>query len=220
MDEMEKNENNKRWNVVSASLVVLAILVIGQGILLFRMHRDHQTALKHERVQNAVQQTERRYSPSAYFPVQRRMAHEDLFHDPFQELELMSRQMNRMMSHFLGSSVSLDSDFSPSADLQDGGDSWIVKFDVPGLEKDKIQVEVQNGMLSVRGERKSEEKSEDESKGFYSREIRYGSFARTIPLPADADEGKVEASYDKGVLVVKIGKKTGEEANVHKVQIN
>lgn len=90
----------------------------------------------------------------------------------------------------------------PPAEVVRDGDDAIVRLEVPGLNAEDISVEVTDGSLVVSGERR-DERSEDKS-GRTVREIRYGSFRRSFGLPARTGEDAVSASYDAGVLTVKV----------------
>jgi HSP20 family protein len=87
-------------------------------------------------------------------------------------------------------------------EFQDG-DDYVVRAEVPGVDPDKdIEVSVADRVLHIRAEKREEQKSED--KGAYRSEFRYGSFSRTLPLPAGADPDAVKASYKDGVLEVRV----------------
>src|SRR5690349_17750472 len=90
----------------------------------------------------------------------------------------------------------------PSAEVVRNGDDAVVRLEVPGLKPDDISVEVNDGRLVVSGERR-DERSEDKD-GRSVREIRYGSFRRSFGLPAGTGQDAVSASYDAGVLTVKV----------------
>jgi len=83
-------------------------------------------------------------------------------------------------------------------------DEILVKAEIPGVNKDDIDITVENNRLTISGEKRQEE--EQEGKDYYRTERSYGSFRRIFTLPAQADTDKVKASYDDGVLTVKIPK--------------
>ncbi len=105
--------------------------------------------------------------------------------------------------------------FSPSMDIAETDKGYLFKFDIPGLEKDQINVEVREGILYVSGERTRQEKSDGE---FLRYERVYGKFERAVTLPADADAESVRAKYKNGVLELVIGKSVG--ASAKKVEIS
>jgi HSP20 family protein len=87
-------------------------------------------------------------------------------------------------------------------EFQDG-DDYVVRAEIPGVDPDKdIEVSVADRVLHIRAEKREEEKTED--KGGYRSEFRYGSFQRSLPLPAGADPDAVKASYRDGVLEVRV----------------
>lgn len=125
--------------------------------------------------------------------------------DPFAEMRLMERQMNQMLRD---NAV----DFNPKEDIKQTPDHYIISMDIPGMEKDKINVEVKSGMLVVSGDRNSEIK-EEKPHQFYRQERSFGHFYRTMPLPGDAKADNIEAQYNNGVLTVKVSReKTGPKS--------
>ena len=89
------------------------------------------------------------------------------------------------------------------------GDSLIVRAEMPGIDPDKdVQISVSDHTLHLRAERREESKTEE--KGAYRSEFRYGSFARTVPLPVGATDKDVKATYKDGILEVRIPIDRGE----------
>jgi len=97
----------------------------------------------------------------------------------------------------------------PSVDMFENGDALVIKAELPGMSKDDIDVNIDNGKLTLSGERKSE-KEVDEDK-YYRRERTYGKFVRTFALPADADPDKIAAEFKDGVLKIEIPKPEGKK---------
>ena len=92
----------------------------------------------------------------------------------------------------------------PKVDVVDRDDEVIVRAEVPGMEKDELDISISGNMLTLKGETRREEKQEQ---GDYFRcEMSHGSFARTLVLPADVDESKAKASLKGGVLELKLPK--------------
>lgn len=93
--------------------------------------------------------------------------------------------------------------FTPAADVVRDGEDAVVRLELPGLDVDKdVTVEIERGVLVVKGERR-DERSED-GNGRTLREVRYGSFRRTFRLPSHVTDADVSASYDAGVLTVRV----------------
>jgi HSP20 family protein len=82
------------------------------------------------------------------------------------------------------------------------GNTLTVKADLPGIDPKEVELTVEGNRLTIKGERKA---TEEREKGAYRhREVRYGSFARTLTLPAEVEAEKIQARYEKGVLEVKV----------------
>lgn len=120
----------------------------------------------------------------------------------------MHRGMDRLLEDVLwpskaGNSAAL-TNFSPNCDITEDKAHYFFKFDLPGLTKDQVKIEIHNNELTVSGERKAETK--EENKKYHYSECSYGSFLRTFTLPAAVDSEKVEAKFDGGVLTVAVAK--------------
>jgi HSP20 family protein len=92
-----------------------------------------------------------------------------------------------------------------------------VKIEVPGVERDQIQVTVADDVLTVRGETRKE--SEEKRKNYYREEICYGAFHRTVPLPVEVDGAKASAELKSGVLKVTLPKSKQPKAHEVKVAV-
>ena len=86
----------------------------------------------------------------------------------------------------------------PAVDLVEGDDHFLLKADLPGLSENDVSIEVQDSVLTVAGERKE--------RGFYRLERSFGRFSRSLTLPEGVDADRISASFDKGVLEVRIPK--------------
>ncbi len=103
----------------------------------------------------------------------------------------------------------------PAVDVSETDEEYRVSVELPGLGKDDIEVSIERGYLTISGERKEEEREEKEN--FLRLERFYGSFTRTIPLPASVDEKAVEASFKDGLLSLRLPKT--EEARGRRIEI-
>jgi HSP20 family protein len=157
-------------------------------------------------------------------PVRRR--EED---DPFTRLH---REMNRMFDDF-SRGFGLTSNFWRSPfDMLEGGTAgaWTPTVDVaetdkeikvtaelPGMDEKDVNVELSDGMLTISGEKKSER--EEKAKNVYRRERSYGSFHRSLSLPAEVEKDKVEATFKKGVLTVTLPKSASAISHIKKIDV-
>jgi HSP20 family protein len=91
-------------------------------------------------------------------------------------------------------------DWSPEVDISEDDRGYLLKADLPEMKKDDVRVTVEDGILSVSGERRSEK--EDQKRKFHRIERSFGNFRRSFTLPEDADSTKVTAEFRDGVLKV------------------
>jgi HSP20 family protein len=104
-----------------------------------------------------------------------------------------------------------------SIDLSESDDALEVKADLPGLEEKDIDVTLRDGALLISGERKHE--TEERKKNYYRAERAYGSFSRSIPLPCEVDQDRIEAQFKKGVLTVRLPKTREVKEKQRKIEI-
>jgi HSP20 family protein len=141
--------------------------------------------------------------------------------DPFRMIEDLQEEMNRLFDLSLfGPSRStglFEGAWSPAIDMHESGENILVKADLPGMNKDDIEVYVQNNTLVIKG--KKEEEKEFSEDGYVRKERFYGNFHRAIPLPAEVDTNNVKATYKNGVLELVFNKKEEAKAKQIKVEV-
>lgn len=132
---------------------------------------------------------------------------------PFQE------EFGDLFSRFWGSDGGdwLTQSMAASMDVSETDNAVEVKLDLPGVQTEDIDVEAHAGVLTVRGERKSEEREEDEKRNFHRLERRYGSFARTVTLPTEVRDEEAVAEFKDGVLTIVLPKV--EEAKARHIKV-
>lgn len=123
---------------------------------------------------------------------------------------LLHRDINQafedMFQNFGGEGATfVDAAFTPRLDLSEDDQAYHIEVELPGVTQDDISLEMRDGDLVIRGEKKFEHDDKDK-KGFHVVERSYGSFLRTIPLGFDAEPEAVEATFKKGVLKVSVPK--------------
>lgn len=128
--------------------------------------------------------------------------------DPFRELARMEREMEDLFGRFFRDwpwpRTDVARAWAPAVDMLDRKDEIVLRADLPGLEQKDVRVTVQDGMLTIQGERKEEKEVKEEN--YYQCERWAGSFARSLALPPGADAEKIKATFKNGVLEVHIPK--------------
>jgi HSP20 family protein len=107
----------------------------------------------------------------------------------------------------------------PLIDLADNGKEYLLRAEIPGIDKEDLNIEVGENEIEISGETKAEEKEEDKERGYLRRERRYSRFYRTLPLPDSVIADKVEAELKDGVLTVRLPKAAPPEKKAKKVQV-
>ena len=108
----------------------------------------------------------------------------------------------------------------PAVDLKDRKKDIIIKAELPGMDEKDIDVQITGRVLTISGEKKIEREEGEEEGNYYLSERRYGSFRRSLTIPPGIDEDKVEASFHKGVLTVKLPKKPDAISTSKKIEVN
>jgi HSP20 family protein len=108
--------------------------------------------------------------------------------------------------------------FNPRVDVVDDGDAMRITAELPGMEKQDVEIDVEDDVLVLRGEKTLESKSEEQ--GCYHVERAFGSFRRVIPLPKGVDVGAAEAKMKKGVLTVRLPKSATAQSAVRQIKVN
>lgn len=135
--------------------------------------------------------------------------------EPFRELATLQNEMSRLMNSLGEGNGQSTQGWVPTADVWETDDEVVYAFDLPGIPEDKVSVELEDGALTISGEREREHRVED---GRYFRfERRFGTFSRTIALPQGVDEDAVSAKYEHGVLEVHVRKP--EQPKPRKIQV-
>jgi len=142
---------------------------------------------------------------------------------PFQELNSLQKQMNRVFDDLFGRTPLLPGEdnlssweFGPPVDIYEDDQKLIFKVEVPGIDEKDIKVEIENNVLKVHGERKLEKDVKEEN--FRRMERHYGAFSRSFTLPSTVDPEKVEANYANGVLAIQMPKRA--EARPKQIKVN
>jgi HSP20 family protein len=126
--------------------------------------------------------------------------------DPFGEMEDMFDRYTRALSWPRRGSqeVMATGDWAPRVDIAETDKEFSIKAEIPDVKKEDVKVSVDNGVLTIKGERKQEK--EEKNKKFHRVERFYGSFTRSFTIPDNVDENKIEASFKDGMLNLTIPK--------------
>ena len=137
--------------------------------------------------------------------------------DPARDLDSFQSDFNRLFDSLVGARPgnAAGRRWMPAMDLVETDDHLILRADLPGLDKEDVEIELKDDVLTIAGERKAEH--EERQDGFHRIERSHGAFARSLTLPKGIDAEQVQAEFEKGVLEVRIPKPA--ERKPHRVQI-
>ncbi|MCK9200116.1 MAG: Hsp20/alpha crystallin family protein [Gallionella sp.] len=143
--------------------------------------------------------------------------------DPFRELEEVPSRLNRLFGR---STLPAESDremlsvadWMPSVDISETDNSYLVKAEIPGVNKDDVKVMIEDGMLTIQGERKQEQ--EENGKKYHRIERSYGCFMRSFRVPDDADDSAAKAEFKDGMLNITLNKTQKSRSNAVNVSIS
>jgi HSP20 family protein len=146
--------------------------------------------------------------------------------DPFQDLRDAQEEMAQMaqmsprLAHALGlhgqpQGSGTATAWAPALDISERKDAYLVTVELPGVEAEDLEITMEDGLLTIRGERHFAHDSSEQQ--FHRVERRYGAFRRSITLPAQVQAEQIEASFDNGVLQILVPKM--EEAKPKRIQV-
>ena len=118
----------------------------------------------------------------------------------------LRRDIDRLFDNTFGRGGDGVSSWSPAVDIRETEHEMILELEVPGIKPEQVELTAENGVLTVRGEKKSERKEGDENDRYHVVERAYGNFMRSFQLPQGIDESKIEARYNNGILSIHIPK--------------
>ena len=128
--------------------------------------------------------------------------------EPTRELQSIQQEMNRLFGTFFDSTTGGGNGglhrWIPAMDLVEEADHYVLRADLPGVGEDDVTVELEDNVLTISGERRSGH--EDKKEGYHRIERASGAFSRALTLPEGIDPDRIQASFEKGVLEVRIPK--------------
>ena len=129
--------------------------------------------------------------------------------NPAGEMAAMQNRVNRMFNGPYWPASRMDDDtgmgmWNPAVDLYEKDDHFVIKAELPGVDKKDIAIDLKDRVLTLSGERSSENEVKEEN--YYRRERSYGKFQRSFTLPADVDSDKIKAEFKDGLLQIEVPK--------------
>lgn len=137
--------------------------------------------------------------------------------DPFEELTTLRDRMDRLWTRLNTDDTPALADWSPTSDVVESKDEIVIKAELPGIDEKNVDVEIEGGVLTIKGERNAEKETEE--KGYRRVERSYGSFLRAFTLPPSVEPEKVSATFTNGLLEVHLPKKEGAKPRSIKVDV-
>ena len=147
------------------------------------------------------------------------------FESFLREMDSLHKEMDRLFEDFWkgsGTHAFINQpwhhgDLTPRVDETEDEKAFHVKIELPGMDEDDVDVSLSGGILTIRGEKKREE--DEEGKDFTRKERYFGAFRRSLPLPVEVDEGKIEARFSKGVLYIELPKTEEAQKQVKHIPV-
>ncbi len=132
--------------------------------------------------------------------------------DPFREMSTVQNRFDRLFDSVWGGRQEA---WLPAVDVFDTKDAVVLKAELAGMDPDDIQIEIEDNVLTIKGERRFEEKVDEER--YYRVERRFGSFQRSLALPQGVKADDIAAAYEDGILEVRVPK--AEEEKPKKIEV-
>ena len=143
--------------------------------------------------------------------------------DPFRELSAFQGRMNRLFEETLPATHKEDEEFNlgtfyPAVDIHEGDKEITLKADLPGIKKEDVHLDIDDSVITLKGERKFEK--EDKQDNYHRIERSYGSFHRSFTLPSTVDRDKIKAKYSNGILEITLPKTEEAKPKSIPVEVN
>ena len=138
--------------------------------------------------------------------------------EPLRDIEGIFDHYARAMGTPLGQEFLTTGDWSPRVDISETDKEFLIKAEIPEVEKKDVHVSVDDGVLTLQGERKQE--TEDKGEKFHRVERSYGCFVRSFTLPDNVDETNIDAEFKNGMLTLKLLKTEKSEHKKIEVKVH
>jgi HSP20 family protein len=139
---------------------------------------------------------------------------------PFGELSSLRREMDRLWENFFGERPlgrMWEREWAPSLDMSETKDNYVVKAEVPGIDAKHIDISLTGDVLTIKGEKMQEKEEKEED--YHLVERSYGSFSRSVRIPAEVESNKIKASYKNGILAITLPKSEKVKAKEVKIKV-
>jgi HSP20 family protein len=139
---------------------------------------------------------------------------------PFGELSSLRREMDRLWENFFGERPLgriWEREWAPSLDMSETKDNYVVKAEVPGIDAKHIDISLTGDVLTIKGEKSQEKEEKEEDHHLVERS--YGSFSRSVRIPAEVESNKIKASYKNGILAITLPKSEKVKAKEVKIKV-
>jgi HSP20 family protein len=145
-----------------------------------------------------------------------------LFSSVVREMDEMQNRLRRFLQEgfpFEPLPVTESLGWTPVVEIVENDKEYVLTAELPGLKKDNVEVQYQDGVLTIRGEKKEERKEGNGDSRYLLWERSYGAFQRSFTLPSDVDANKIEAAFSDGVLTVRMPKTAEARTKGRKIEI-
>ncbi|MBS3781123.1 MAG: Hsp20/alpha crystallin family protein [Candidatus Thermoplasmatota archaeon] len=139
---------------------------------------------------------------------------------PFQEMDSIFEDLDRTLDRFFGRPFrerKREGRRAPALDMRDLGDRYMIEAEIPGIDKDDIEIELRDEGMVIEGE--TTEETEEEGEDYLRKERGYRSFYRRLPIPEQVEQDEITAELDRGVLTIDLPKKETEVKEGKKIDI-
>lgn len=142
--------------------------------------------------------------------------------DPLRELEEMSERLNRMFARPMstrqnGKEALTVADWTPQVNISEADHEYVITAELPGLKKEDVKITLEDGVLTLQGERKQEK--EEKGTRYHRVERAYGSFVRSFTMPDVIDDAKVATEFKDGILSIRLPKSEKAKPKVIEVKV-
>jgi len=143
--------------------------------------------------------------------------------DPFRELQDMSQRLNQIFARpsdglGLGRQLLTVAEWSPAVDVSETDAEYVIKAELPDVKKEDVKITMEDGVLTLTGERKQEK--EEKGKRYHRIERSYGSFMRSFELPDNVDTSKAKAEYKDGMLTLSLPKSEKAKSKALEIKVS